>query len=502
MKNTDYYSRLFWGVALLTSAAKVIFTLRPEINLFTEEAQYWLWSQNLDWHYYSKPPLIAAFNKISTSIFGITEIGVRINAILLGLGTSWIVFVFSDYLYKSKKIAFWAAIFVMCMPFWILFSTFHLTDSELLFFWILSLYWLYRGLKEQKLAWWILAGLASGIGLMAKSIMIVIGPMVLVYLLCTRQWKKNRYSFFLFLLLGAIGFLPSFIWNWQNDFNTYRHLAGLGGVSGSEDGFHFFKWLPRLVEYLVGQLAMISVFFLPIFFYSVKSLKSTMDSKTTFILLPVFFSWLGFGLLTIFTDVEANWPAFAYVTLPIFMSKWISEQSFNWEKVRNVGIAFSLSIPLILVLPGVFPLKNLELIKSIERNSFKRLAGYLDLGKRIDFLEDSLAIEQPIIFSETYHMASELAFYLEDHPQTYTINVGARKNQFDLWEGIEKYKCVPRKAIFVSWNLDSPEEVTYFEQLLYEENFQVEFRGDSLRTAKIRVFENLLDYKPVRSDAF
>jgi hypothetical protein len=502
MKNTDYYSKLFWGVALLISVAKVIFTLRPEINLFTEEAQYWLWSQNLEWHYYSKPPLIAAFNKISTSIFGVTEIGVRINAILLGLGTSWIVFLFSDYLYNSKKIAFWASIFVMCMPFWILFSTFHLTDSELLFFWILSLYWLYRGLKEQKRSWWILAGLASGIGLMAKSIMIVIGPMVLVYLLYTRQWKKNQYSFFLFLLLGAIGFLPSFIWNWQNDFNTFRHLASLGGVSGSEDGFQFLKWLARLGEYLLGQLAMISIFFLPIFFCSVKSLKSALDSKTTFILLPVFFSWLGFGLLTIFTDVEANWPAFAYVTLPIFMSKWISEQSFKWEKVRNVGIAFSLSLPLILVLPGVFPLKNLELIKSIERNSFKRLAGYLDLGKRIDFLEDSLAIEQPIIFSETYHMASELAFYLEDHPQTYTINLGGRKNQFDLWEGIDKYKCVPRKAIFVSWNLDSPEEVTHFEQLLYEENFQVEFRGDSLRTAKIRVFENLLDYNPVRPDAF
>jgi hypothetical protein len=502
MKNTDYYSKLFWGVALLISVAKVIFTLRPEINLFTEEAQYWLWSQNLEWHYYSKPPLIAAFNKISTSIFGVTEIGVRINAILLGLGTSWIVFLFSDYLYNSKKIAFWASIFVMCMPFWILFSTFHLTDSELLFFWILSLYWLYRGLKEQKRSWWILAGLASGIGLMAKSIMIVIGPMVLVYLLYTRQWKKNQYSFFLFLLLGAIGFLPSFIWNWQNDFNTFRHLASLGGVSGSEDGFQFLKWLARLGEYLLGQLAMISIFFLPIFFCSVKSLKSALDSKTTFILLPVFFSWLGFGLLTIFTEVEANWPAFAYVTLPIFMSKWISEQSFKWEKVRNVGIAFSLSLPLILVLPGVFPLKNLELIKSIERNSFKRLAGYLDLGKRIDFLEDSLAIEQPIIFSETYHMASELAFYLEDHPQTYTINLGGRKNQFDLWEGIDKYKCVPRKAIFVSWNLDSPEEVTHFEQLLYEENFQVEFRGDSLRTAKIRVFENLLDYNPVRPDAF
>lgn len=502
MKIRNFYTLYFWIIALSLAFLKLIFTLRPEINLFTEEAQYWLWSQNLEWHYYSKPPLIAVLNRISTSIFGITEIGVRINAILLGMGTSWIVFLFSDYLYGSKKIAFWAAVFVMCMPFWILFSTFHLTDSALLFFWILSLYWLYRGINEQNQKWWILAGLASGVGLLAKSTMIFIGPMLLVYLVYTRQWKRNQHSFFLFLLLGAIGFLPGLIWNWQNDFITYRHLASLGGVSGKGEGFQFFKWLAKLGEYLGGQLAMISIFLLPIFFYSLKSLKLAMNPKTTFILFPVFFSWLGFGLLTVFSNVEANWPVFAYVTLPIFMSKWISEQSVKWQKVRNLGVVLSFVLPLILILPEVFPGKNLDLVKSIERNSFKRLAGYLVLGERVNFLEDSLAIDKPFIFSDTYHMASELAFYLKDHPQTYVINVGARKNQFDLWEGIERYIGVPKKAIFVSWDLDSPDEVTNFEHLLYEENFEVKFRGDSIRTAKIRVFENLLQYTPVRSDNF
>jgi hypothetical protein len=216
----------------------------------------------------------------------------------------------------------------------------------------------------------------------------------------------------------------------------------------------------------------------------------------------VIFSWLGFAMLTLFNDVEANWPAFAYVTLPIYLSKWVSEQSLKWEKVRNVGVAFSFCLPLVLVLPDYLPFKNNETFKSLEIRSFKRLAGYNVLGERIDFLKDSLKITEPIIFSETYHMASELAFYLKDHPKTYTINVGARKNQFDLWEGIETNIGIPRQAIFVSWNMDSPGGVTRFERLVHEEKFQVKFRGDSLRTAKIQIWENLLEYCPISSDAF
>ncbi|HAH37758.1 MAG TPA: hypothetical protein DCL81_14990, partial [Algoriphagus sp.] len=80
MKSKFNYIAAFWQVQLSLAIIKIIFTLRPEINLFTEEAQYWLWSKNLAWHYYSKPPLIAAFNYISTSILGDTEIAVRINA--------------------------------------------------------------------------------------------------------------------------------------------------------------------------------------------------------------------------------------------------------------------------------------------------------------------------------------------------------------------------------------------------------------------------------------
>lgn len=502
MKTEINYLTGFWVMSILLAAGKIVFTLRPEFDLFTEEAQYWLWSQNLAWHYYSKPPLIALFNWISTSILGVNELGVRINAILLGIGTSWVVFKFAEYLYGSRKIAFWASVLMMSMPFWMVFSTFHLTDSELTFFWILSLYLIFRGIHENAKGWWILAALVSAIGLMAKSIMIVIGPFVLVYLILARIISTHWKNYLLFLSIGAIGFFPGLIWNWQNDFSTYRHLAFLGGMSGGGNSFDFFAWVTRFGEYWGGQIAMLSIFLFPVLLTSVYSFFKNPDKYSAFLVLPALTSWLGFGVITFFTDVEANWPVFAYSTLPVFFSKWLVEQSEQWLKLRNWGVVLGVGLPLVLIFPDFSPGKKMDSLVKVEKVSFKRMIGYKQIANRVAFLRDSLEMNQPLVISESYHMASELAFYLPEHPKTYAVNIGSRKNQFDLWEGLESQVGKGKDGVFVSWNHSSPEEVLAFDSLVYEEKLKVRFKGDSLRCATIQFWRNLKTYQPVESNSY
>lgn len=500
MKAETKYILYFWVVSIFLAISKIIFVLYSEVDLFTEEAQYWLWSRNLDWHYYSKPPLIAILNGISTSILGVNELGVRINSILLGIGTAWVVFKFAEYLYKSSKIAFWASVLMMSMPFWMLFSTFHITDSELTFFWILSFYLVFRGMNENNRNWWILAGLASAFGLLSKSIMVVIGPFILVYLLFTQRLNVHWKNFLLFLFIGAIGIIPGFIWNWQNDFSTFKHLAFLGGVSGQTQKFDFLLWFGRVSEFLGGQLAIVSIFLLPIFLASIISFFKNPKKDDAFLILPAILSWLGFLVITIFTKVEVNWPAFAYSTIPIFISHWIFEQSEKWFKARNWGVAMGLSLPFLFL--SATPLKQLDTVKKAEKASFRRLVGYKQISNRLVFLKDSLKIHNPLIVSESYHMASELAFYLPENPKTYSINMGTRKNQFDLWEGLETQTGKNRDGLFVSWNKPSPVPVLTFDSLIYEERFVVKLKGDSLRSATIQFWRNLKDYQPLKTDTY
>jgi len=52
------------------------------------------------------------------------------------------------------------------------------------------------------------------------------------------------------------------------------------------------------------------------------------------------------------------------------------------------------------------------------------------------------------ILSDSYQIASELAFYGKGHPVTYCVNLGRRMNQYDLWPDF--YGLINSDAIFVT----------------------------------------------------
>jgi hypothetical protein len=502
MQKSRNYPLYFWLVTIGLVIAKILFTLRPEIDLFTEEAQYWLWSQNMAWHYYSKPPLVAVLNYISTAILGNTELGVRINAIFLGAGMSWVTFLFGRYLYSSK-VGFWSAMMLQAMPMWWLASTFHMTDSALTFFWTLGIYLAYRGIEDGEKAWWIWAGVATALGLMAKVVMVLIFPFLLIYLLFTKRWRSQHKNFTLFVLISLLGFIPALIWNWQNNFDTVRHLLALsGGGGGKSEAFDAGKAISRFFEYVGGQLAMISLFLLPIFFAAFRKVISSKNQVKIYLLLPAMMSWAAFAGLSFLTSIEVNWPVFAYGSLAILMAAWVSEQSLTWKKLRNWGVGLSIGLPLFFLLPDFTFLKSISPIKKAEKSAFRRMAGYEPLAERLVALRDSLGIADAYIFSETYHMASELSFYLPEHPQTYMLNMGARKNQFDLWPGLEQFVGKDDVGIFVSWNYDSPGEFADFQELIHEEELEINFRGESLRIAKIQVWRKLVDFNPYLPETY
>lgn len=59
MKDTKQLRIYLIAVLAIVSFFKILFTATTSLSLFSEETQYWLWSQNLDWNYYSKPLMIA-----------------------------------------------------------------------------------------------------------------------------------------------------------------------------------------------------------------------------------------------------------------------------------------------------------------------------------------------------------------------------------------------------------------------------------------------------------
>lgn len=502
MKSQTTYHTGFWIITIALALVKVIFTLRPEIDLFTEEAQYWLWSQNMAWHFYSKPPLVAVLNYLSTGIFGNTELGVRINAIVCGVGISWVTYLFASYLHGPKA-GFWSALVVQAMPVWWLASTFHMTDSSLTFFWTLGVYLAYRGIREGKTSWWICAGAVTAIGLMAKVVMLLIMPTILIFLLFIGAIKSHRKNFILFAAISLLGFVPALVWNWENNFDTFKHLATLGGAGGGEskvlDFGNSLKWF---LEYFSGQLAILSVFLLPVWGLSFREVVRLREKASVYLILPGLLTFLAFAALSLVKRTEVNWPVFAYTGFAVILGSWIVQQSKFWRRFSLVAISLSIVIPVLFLLPDVTGIKSIQPVLKGEQKALSRLSGHDALAQRLDFLKDSLALEDEFYFSDSYHTASELSFYLDGHPQSYVMNMGSRKNQFDLWPDMSQFLNTTKTGVFVSMNHQTMDNRATFETMIYEETFTPYFKEIPIRKVKIQIWKNLKSYQPYVPDSY
>ena len=70
------------GIIALSLAVRLWFVASGQLDLVQDEAQYWDWSRRLQWSYYSKGPLIAWVIAFWTHLFGDTELGVRMGAVV------------------------------------------------------------------------------------------------------------------------------------------------------------------------------------------------------------------------------------------------------------------------------------------------------------------------------------------------------------------------------------------------------------------------------------
>src|SRR6478672_10360384 len=72
------------------------------VDLFFDEAQYWVWSREPAFGYFSKPPLLAWIIAAAEHVCGGSEACVRAPAPILYLGTSLLVYAIARELYDTR----------------------------------------------------------------------------------------------------------------------------------------------------------------------------------------------------------------------------------------------------------------------------------------------------------------------------------------------------------------------------------------------------------------
>ena len=134
-------------VLFLVAVAVLRLTIISHDELLADEAYYHMWSERLDWGYYSKGPGVAAAIRASTTLFGATELGVRFWSPLFGLGTALLLTSLARRLYGNAT-AVWTAILISVIPIFNVGGVLMTIDPLSVFFWVAAIFCVWLALER------------------------------------------------------------------------------------------------------------------------------------------------------------------------------------------------------------------------------------------------------------------------------------------------------------------------------------------------------------------
>jgi 4-amino-4-deoxy-L-arabinose transferase-like glycosyltransferase len=228
------YVTIFFAVILILTALRILALAVNATDLYTDEAQYWVWGQEPAFGYYSKPPLLALILTATSTVCGDSEFCTRLPSPLFYLVASAAVYFTAAKLY-SHRIAFWSALAFATLPGISLSSQISSTDVPLLLLWSLALLVLVRLLERPTFALAILLGLSIGIGLNAKYAMAYFVLCAVIYAaLAPSAFSRVRWAHLLCASVVVMALItPNLVWNANHSFATFVHTSDNAKWQGS-----------------------------------------------------------------------------------------------------------------------------------------------------------------------------------------------------------------------------------------------------------------------------
>jgi len=423
---------------------RLVYLACDPFDLVHDEAYYWDWSRQLDYGYFSKPPMIAWIIWCSTTLFGDNEFAVRLPAVFFGTGSLLFLFWLARRLYDAQT-AFWATLLAVLTPGNAAMSLVMTIDSPFLFFWAAASYCFWRLLQpeDRNLKWLVLTMVVIGLGLLTKQTMLALFVFGGIFVLLSPDDRIQAIRPRLYLCtLGALLFLtPVIVWNYQHGWVTLEHTS----EHFSTEQVSIGRRMVESLEFIGGQLGVITpVTFFLMAVVGVLGLSQfhRLGRKERYLLccgpLPLVFVLL----LSLKQHLELNWPAPFFGTGLILVAAWaLGKFSLSWSPFTpRVGRLYHAAI-----VGGVFVAATYLMPFALQWSGMSgskldvvvRMRGWQELGQLVSETLDDHKAQQPImIVAEKRSTASELAFYLPSQPQVHVWSGhDLILSQYDLWGG-------------------------------------------------------------------
>ena len=240
----------------------LIWTLVPSIsniNLPLDTIEALAWGSNLDWGFNKHPPLSAFAVEVFHAIFGNNDWSYYLLSQIFLVVAFFYIWKFSNEIFENKNFSLFSVLILVGIYFYN-FTTpeFNVNVSQIPF-WVLTVYFFWKGLNSKSKIYWILFGIFSALGFLSKYLFIyLLAALFIYFFLNYKKHKKFLPNYFLSIAISMLILVPHFIWLFENNFVTIFY-----GLKRSAVGeVNLINHLKNPIIFIIKQIIILSPFFI------------------------------------------------------------------------------------------------------------------------------------------------------------------------------------------------------------------------------------------------
>ena len=335
-KNTSKIFFLFLIIHLF------VWTLIPSltnVNLPLDTIEALAWGSNLDWGFNKHPPMSAFAIEFFYQIFGSQDWAYYFLSQIFVISAFFVVWIFSKEFFKNENYCLISVLLLEGIYFYN-FTTpeFNVNVCQLPF-WALSVFYAWKGFKDNKTSDWLLFGLFAGLGILSKYLFIYLLIAMDVFFLYMIAKKKVNFKSLITLVPFLLVLSPHLIWLTENDYITIAYGLQRTGTGDQNILDHFLHPL----IFLGKQIGILIPFFV-MFLFLVSKLKTKFnfkDKKLLFLLtiniIPIILMFLTSMIMGV--KIRTMWMTPFYLFLGVLFV-YLFEKRIDLKKTNKFVTVF------------------------------------------------------------------------------------------------------------------------------------------------------------------
>jgi 4-amino-4-deoxy-L-arabinose transferase-like glycosyltransferase len=414
-----------------------IWTLIPTLansNLPLDTIEALAWASDIQWGYGKHPPLSAWFSGLVFAFFSNQDWAYYLLSQLFVALSFIVVWKFSEDFFK-KQIHRLISILLLEGIYFYNFTTpeFNVYVCELPF-WTLTVFYCWKGIKQNDYVSWFLFGFFAGFGILSHYLFFYLLMTLDIFFIYMIFKKKFNFKCLISLITFLIVFLPHLIWLTENNFMTINYALHRTGLDESI----FLNHLYYPIIFLAKQIGILVPFFIMLLFIisKFKYKINLKDKKLTFLIIINILPLLLIFLTSLFLGVKIKtmWMTPFYLFSGV-LCVYIFQSKIYRERLRYFLYVF---LFLFILSPSIYIYHSIS--KKNQRTDYP--------GKEIAHViqtkwDNTFSNEIEIVFGNVWE-AGNLSYHLRSKP----------KWTGGLWHGIKEITENIDGGIIVIGNYD------------------------------------------------